>query len=89
MGLDIVELVISWEEEFGIDIPNGVAATLETPGKAIDWIYETLNTRTATESSPIWTHDQVKQVVRRLIMEQTGVKEFSDEDEFVRDLGLD
>jgi acyl carrier protein len=36
-----------------------------------------------------WTHDEVRQIVRRIISDQLGVERFEDTDEFVRDLGLD
>lgn len=39
MGLDTVELVISIEQSFGIQIPNEVAPMLETPGQVIDYIH--------------------------------------------------
>jgi acyl carrier protein len=38
MGLDTVELVMSFEETFGIDIPNVVAETLETPRHVRDYV---------------------------------------------------
>lgn len=42
MGLDGVELVMAWEEAFGIDIPTDVAASLRTPRDAVDYIYRHL-----------------------------------------------
>lgn len=39
MGLDCVELVISIEQSFGIQVPDEVAARLETPGLVIDYIH--------------------------------------------------
>jgi hypothetical protein len=38
MGLDAVELVMSVEEIFGIDLPDQDAATLTTPRKLIDYV---------------------------------------------------
>ena len=38
MGLDTVEILFSIEQAFGIDIPDEVAATLQTPGMVIDYI---------------------------------------------------
>lgn len=40
MGLDSVELVIAWEKEFSISIPNELAATLITPQIAAEAIEE-------------------------------------------------
>ena len=38
MGLDLVEIVIRVEETFGIQIPDSVAAELNTPRKVTDFI---------------------------------------------------
>jgi acyl carrier protein len=38
MGLDTVELVMAWEEEFGVPIPDAAAATMATPRDVIDWL---------------------------------------------------
>ncbi len=40
MGLDTVEILVSFEEAFGIDIPDDVAWTLETPAMVIDHIMQ-------------------------------------------------
>lgn len=42
MGLDGVELVMAWEEAFGIDIPDVEAAKLRTARDAMDFIYSRL-----------------------------------------------
>jgi len=39
MGLDAVELVISYEEAFGLLIPGEVAETWRTPRDVIEWVY--------------------------------------------------
>lgn len=38
MGLDSVEIVVGWEETFGIELENTEAAALRTPSQAIDLI---------------------------------------------------
>jgi acyl carrier protein len=38
MGLDTVELVMSFEEEFDIDIPNEIAEKLVTVGDVVDYV---------------------------------------------------
>lgn len=42
MGLDAVELILGWEEAFGIQISDDEAFTLHTPKEAIDLISEKL-----------------------------------------------
>lgn len=40
-------------------------------------------------STGTWTDQEVRTVVRHVISEQLGIKSFDDNDEFVRDLGVD
>ncbi len=177
MGLDGVELVMAWEESFGISITDTDAGKLLTPRMATDLIYDKLTTaampgpggcltqrafhrlRSALQTAfdipsvlirpdallgglfPLgtrrerwqilqahvgvnsfpkmffgmlpygcgtvgslarslaarqpnffrranepWTRPQVRAVVREIIVEQLGIPEFSDDDEFARDL---
>lgn len=37
-SLTVVELVMAFEEEFGIEIPDGDADSLKTVGSAVDYI---------------------------------------------------
>lgn len=37
-SLDIVELVMAFEEEFGVEIPDEAAETIQTVGDAINFI---------------------------------------------------
>ena len=39
-SLDQVELVMAFEEEFGIEIPDDAAEKLTTVGKAVDYIVQ-------------------------------------------------
>ena len=41
-SLDIVELVMALEEEFGVSIPDEQAEKIKTVGDAVDYIGETL-----------------------------------------------
>jgi hypothetical protein len=47
MGLGGVELVMAWEEAFGIDISDAAAAIMYTPNHAIDYIALRLGARRA------------------------------------------
>lgn len=40
MGLDAVELVLAFEEEFGINIPDSAAEKIRTPRDVIDFVIE-------------------------------------------------
>tara|TARA_Y100000758_G_C15725490_1_gene302596 strand:- start:34 stop:270 length:237 start_codon:yes stop_codon:yes gene_type:complete len=42
-SLDTVELIMQFEEEFGIEIPDEEAETLISVGKAVDYITNKLN----------------------------------------------
>jgi acyl carrier protein len=37
-SLDVVELVMAFEDEFGIDIPDEEVGEIKTVGKAVDYI---------------------------------------------------
>jgi acyl carrier protein len=43
MGLDSVEIVMAWEEAFGIRIPDADACNLITPRQAIDYVCASLS----------------------------------------------
>jgi len=47
MGLDSVELVMAFEEAFGIGIPDGVASEMDTPRQTIDHVASRLATAPA------------------------------------------
>ena len=87
MGLDAVELVIAVEEAFNIVIPDAVAAEMITPAIMISYVQKAV--ASCPDRARRWTHDEVRQIVRQIISEQLGVKNFNDTDEFVRDLGID
>ena len=93
MGLDVVELVVRIENAFGIDIPNEVAPQLTTPGKVIDYVLLQLTDRSsgATRLPPSgpWTREEVAAIVREVIIDETGIEDFTEDSLFVDDMNLD
>ncbi len=63
MGLESVELVMAWEEEFGIEISDGEAEKTLTVGQAVDLIHDKLR-----ESVDLPAED----LVREKLAEITG-----------------
>jgi len=175
MGLDSVEIVMAWEESFGISISDDEAMTLRTLGLAVDLIAQKLDARDEPQrpcltarafhrlrdsiinvanvpresfrpdarlkalistdrrhtwqavgagcgiaSLPIpvwlflprtvgdltrwavvhatkelkgrgesWTRSEIRDVVRAVVAEVTGAKEFKGDDDFIHDIGID
>lgn len=86
MGLDIVELVMTIEEEFGISIPNEVAATLARLGDIHGFVVQALQDRgESVDPAEVW--ERLKVIVRR----ECGIpeKHIVPEAHLVYDLGLD
>jgi len=44
MGLDTVELILGWEEAFGIEIDDAASAEMRTTNDVIDYVYEKVKT---------------------------------------------
>jgi acyl carrier protein len=82
MGLDTVELVMAFEERFGIRIPDEDASDLTTPRRVTDYIFGKVGHRCLTR-------EQVAAVVREVIVEQTAVFDFTEDSRFVEDMNLD
>jgi acyl carrier protein len=82
MGLDTVELVMAFEEKFGVSIPDQDASRLTTPRKVTDYILSKV------EGGGM-AREEVAAIVRQLIEKQTGIYDFSDDDDFVEDMNLD
>lgn len=86
MGLDSVELVIAWEKEFSISIPNELAATLITPQIAAEAIEEIL-----LSEGRAWDRELIERIIKETTLEISGLDpgDYDASSEFVRDMGLD
>lgn len=82
MGLDTVALIVAFEDEFGLSIPNEEAERLTTPRKVTEYVWGRITHGRVTK-------EQVAERVRAVIREETGIKDFSDDARFVEDMGLD
>src|SRR5690348_13555069 len=69
MGLDSVEIVMGWEEAFGIQIPDADACKLITPRQAIDYICAKLPATPGDEECLSMT---VFYQIRKALHEVTG-----------------
>jgi acyl carrier protein len=86
MGLDTVELVMAFEESFGIKIPNAAAETLLTPGDVIDHVIAQLQARGENPD-----REAVAGTVRTCVLDQLGIspKRYQEDARFVEDFGAD
>lgn len=86
MGLESVELVISWEEAFGISIPNSIAATLATPAHAAVAIEKLL-----LDAGRHVGRIEIDRVIKEITLETSGMNEddYRLDGLFVRDFGID
>lgn len=87
MGLDTVELVMAVEEQFAIEIPDEVAATLETVGLLHEFVVSQLQRRSLLPIDAAAVFSKLRDV----ICEQTGVERgrIVPDAYFVKDLRLD
>jgi acyl carrier protein len=88
MGLDSVELVMAWEEHFGIDVPNERAATWDTPRLAILGIADLIRLQPSARK---WTPEEIERDVCAIIVEQIAIErsDFTLDSHFIRDMGID
>lgn len=86
MGLDSVELVMSAEEHFGIEIPDRIAEQLPTVGSLHNYIVAELQRIEKPRDAEV-----VFAELREIICEQLGVKpeRVVPEARFVQDLKID
>lgn len=86
MGLDLVELVMSFEEEFGIEIPDSIAEKIVTVGDAVDIV-----TAGLMELGRPADPTDIFERIRRLTAERAEVppERVTREARFIQDLGMD
>jgi phosphopantetheine binding protein len=85
MGLDSVELVMRFEKEFGIAIPDEIVTDLTTPRKVTDYVFFQLT----FNGQKGWTREKVARMVREIVIDETGVTNFTEDSRFVQDMGID
>jgi hypothetical protein len=79
MGLDAVELVMAYEEEFGVAITDAAAGRMRTPRDVIDYFVTRVEGR---------TRDDIAEAVRRITLEQLGDIDYGEDRLFVQDFGV-
>lgn len=85
MGLDGVELIMSVEEGFDIEISDEEAAAARTPRLLCDVVEKKLRGKV-----PAMSRENIRSKLRQIIIDQLSIREdFDDDAEFVRDLGVD
>jgi acyl carrier protein len=82
MGLDRVELVMAFEEKFGVSIPDADTVGLATPRKVTDYLME-------KNAGGGRSREEVARMVRQVIEEQCAVYDFTDDSRFIEDMHLD
>ncbi len=82
MGLDTVELVMAFEEKFGVDIPDADTVELVTPRAVTDYLM-------TTGAGGAKSREEVARLVREIVEEQTGTRDFTEDSRFIEDLHLD
>jgi acyl carrier protein len=94
MGLDLVELVMTVEERFDVEIPDEEASELRTPRMVMDCVER----KDANRSSGVlgiqkqprkWTSEDIARGVREIVRGQLGINTFDDDDRFVEDLEVE
>jgi acyl carrier protein len=86
MGLDLVELVVSFEESFGIEFANEAASKMVCAADVIDYVMQRLS-----ERGEIANRTLVAEIVRLRVIEQLGInpKRYREDARFVEDYGAD
>ena len=85
MGLDLVELVISFEEEFEVNISDAVAVTFLTPRDVIDFLILTPEIRNNSI-----TREEIAKKVWLILENEVGIglSKFNEDSRFIEDMNL-
>ena len=86
MGLDLVNLIMSIEEEFDIEIPDAIAEKIVTVGDVVDIVVAEL-TQLGRLADPIDVFLRVRQQTHEA--SEVALDRITRETRFVQDLGLD
>lgn len=83
MGLDSVELVMAFEEEFGVDIPDSAAEKMLTPSDVIDFVLANCGGN--------FSRHQIADGVKAIVIAQIGLRpeKYGEEKRFIEDFGVD
>jgi hypothetical protein len=80
MGLDGVELIMAYEEAFGVSISDGEAARIVTPRDVIDLL---------AARRPDLARAEIAARVREITLEQLGGVDYGEDKRFAADMGVD
>jgi len=81
MGLDAVELIMAYEDAFGVQFTDEDAARMRTPGDVIDFV--------ASRREQVWSRDEIARTVKQITLAQLGDVPYGEDQKFVEDLGVD
>ncbi len=84
MGLDLVELVMAFEDSFRLEIPEALGGEMRTPGDVIAFVENQLRQRPEDQIRPL-----IAEIVRLLTIQQLGIKPkiYREDATFVGDFG--
>ncbi|MFC1569216.1 acyl carrier protein [bacterium] len=87
MGLGSVELVLAFEEAFGIELNDDEVVETLTPRKIGDLIYSKLQ----NDNQVSWTRKKVSALIKRITIEMHDISEdvYHDDAHFIHDMGID
>ena len=86
MGLDTLELVMSFEESFSLEIPESAAEKMKTPADVIAFVENQLRQRPEDQIRPL-----VAEITRLIVIKHLGIdpKRYREDATFHGDFGAD